>query len=130
MNTNKKDEFEIGERILNDIDLATHENDYLSKIENENADRVVKEYFKSGFHKEKQSKDINLKQNKAITFDDNVSQVSKIEGPHEDGGCQDTSIISIPDMLKIENNKKAKMLLEIYKNPHTKSESIRKLIDN
>ena len=70
-----------------------------------------------------------LKPNKALNFNDNVSQVSKIEGPHEDGGCQDTSIISIPDMLKIENDKRAKMLLEMYKNPHTKSESIRKLID-
>lgn len=119
----------MGDRILNDIDLATHQNDYLSKIENENADKIVKEYFKSGFRKEKEPKEMNLKQNKIITFDDNVSQVSKIDGPHEDGGCQDTSIISIPDMLKIENSKKAKLLLEIYKNPQTKPESIRKLID-
>lgn len=103
----------LDERILNDIDLATHENDFLHKIENEN---------KSQFKPEgKQSR---------MKMGNNSSFESKIDGPHEDGGCQNTSLITIPDMLKKENDAKSKILLDLYKNPQKKPEGIRKLVDS
>lgn len=130
----------LDDRIINDIDLATYDNDFLNKVEVENNEGKAKVPNRSGFYKEKPMLKIapvekssfkltprRVPQDKELK--NNESFGSGIRGPHEDGGCQNTSLISIPDMLKNENNERSRILLQIYKNPQTKPESIRKLID-
>lgn len=113
----------LDDRILNDIDMVTQDNDFLNRIEKE--DNEVSEK-KSGFLSENRryAPSINISSHrKEPSFD------SKINGPHENGGCQDISLITIPDMLKYDSER-SQMLINIYKDPKTKSQNIRKLVNS
>jgi hypothetical protein len=82
------DKLEFEEGLNSDIDdLDAHDNDFLVKIDNKN--KTIKKHPKNHTC-------------------DSISFGSKIDGPHADGGCQNSSLISIPDMMKKGNYKPKK----------------------